>query len=164
VKIVTPEMISDLLSRAAVAPRRRTNLNLHTNPSDPLNRFLNAGLAGTYVRPHCHQIGKWELLNVVQGTFEVVIFTSDGKVKNRFALGPKGPALIEICGGEWHTVVFHAPAAVVLEVKPGPYGPQFDTEFARWAPMEGDPSVIPFLSWLESAGPGEVWAGTAARA
>jgi hypothetical protein len=51
---------------------------------------------------------------------DVVIFTSEGEVKTRFALAGNGPSLIEICGGEWHSVVFHAPAAVALEVKPGP--------------------------------------------
>ena len=133
-KIVTTEAIEELLTRAATAPRKRLNLNLHAEPSDPINRFLNAGLAGTYVRPHRHRIGKWELLNVLQGRLDVVIFTSNGDVNSRLALGAKGPSLVEIYGGEWHSFVFHAPAAVVLEVKPGPYEPQFDKEFAQWAP------------------------------
>ena len=61
-------------------PRRRTNLNLHEEPSDPINRFLNAGLLGTYVRPHRHRIDKWELLNVLQGRLDVVIFTAGEKL------------------------------------------------------------------------------------
>jgi hypothetical protein len=56
-KIIAAETITDLLARAASAPRKRMNLNLHAEPSDPTNRFLNAGLAGTYVRPHRHRIG-----------------------------------------------------------------------------------------------------------
>jgi cupin fold WbuC family metalloprotein len=56
-KIVTTEAIEELLTRAATAPRKRLNLNLHAEPSDPINRFLNAGLAGTYVRPHRHANG-----------------------------------------------------------------------------------------------------------
>ncbi len=163
-KIVTTETIADLLTRAAMAPRKRLNLNLHAEPSDPINRFLNAGLAGTYVRPHRHRIGKWELLNVLQGKLDVVIFSFNGEVKSRFALGPKGPSLIEIYGGEWHSFVFHTPAAVVLEVKPGPYEPQFDKEFAEWAPMEDDPVATLFLTWLESAAPGEVWPKRVKRA
>jgi hypothetical protein len=62
-KIVTAHTIVELLSRAAASPRKRANLNLHTELSDPTNRFLNAGLSGTYVRPHCHRIGKWELVS-----------------------------------------------------------------------------------------------------
>jgi hypothetical protein len=73
-----------------------------------------------------------------------------------------GPSIIEIYGGEWHSVVFHAPAAVVLEVKPGPYEPEFDKEFAEWAPKEGDPTASLFSTWLERALVGEAWAGAVA--
>jgi cupin fold WbuC family metalloprotein len=161
-KIVAAETVAELLVQAAVAPRKRLNLNLHAEPSDPVNRFLNAGIAGTYIRPHRHRVGKWELLNLLQGRLDVVIFTSNGKIYSRLSLDPNGPSLIEIDGGEWHSFLFYAPAAVVLEVKPGPYEPQFDKEFAGWAPTEDDPRAISFLSWLESAAPGDVWPGTGA--
>ena len=158
-KIVNSEMIAGLLTQAAGASRKRMNLNLHAEPGDPINRFVNAGLHGSYVRPHRHRKGKWELLNVLQGRLDVVIFSPDGEVKNRVTLGPTGQSLIEICGGEWHAVVFGAPAAVVLEVKPGPYEPELDKEFAKWAPVDGDPAADLFLTWLERGAPGEVWRG-----
>jgi len=158
-KIVTGEMIAELLARAAMSPRKRLNLNLHTELSDPTNRFVNAGVAGTYVRPHRHRIDKWELLNALQGRLDVVTFASSGAVKGRFAIGLGGPSLIEIPGDEWHSFVFHPPAAVVLEVKPGPYEPQLDKEFADWAPEEGAPAAASFLTWLENAPPGGIWGG-----
>ena len=153
-KIVTAETIAGLLSRAAASPRKRMNLNLHAELTDPIRRFLNAGIAGTYVRPHRHRIGKWELVSVVQGKFDLVIFTSDGVVKNRVALSSDGASVAEIPGGDWHSVVFHAPAAVVLEVKAGPYEPRLDKEFASWAPLEDDPAAALFVTWLETAAPG----------
>jgi cupin fold WbuC family metalloprotein len=157
--IVTAETIAELLSRAAASPRKRMNLNLHAEPADPIGRFLNAGIAGTYVRPHRHRIGKWELVSVLQGKFDLVIFTSDGVVKSRVALRTEDARVAEIPGGDWHSVVFHAPAAVVLEVKAGPYEPRLDKEFASWAPREDDPAAARFVSWLETAAPGErVWA------
>src|SRR5690348_13064021 len=115
-KIVSSEMIAGLLAKAGSAPRKRMNLNLHAEPGDPINRFLNAGLQGSYVRPHRHRKGKWELLNVLQGRLDVLIFTPEGEVKNRASLSPTGQGVVEICGGEWHGVVFGAPAAVILEV------------------------------------------------
>ncbi len=96
---------------------------------------------------------------MLQGRLDVVIFGPEGEVKNRVSLGPTGQSLIEICGGEWHGVVFRAPAAVVLEVKPGPYEPELDKEFADWAPGDSDPAVDLFLTWLESAAPREIWPG-----
>ena len=154
-KIVTAETIADLLSRAAASPRKRANVNIHTELSDTTNRFLNAGLSGTYVRPHRHRVGKWELVTALQGKLDVVIFTPDGVVKDRVSLGPEGVILAEVKGGDWHSVVFHAPAAVILEVKPGPYEPQLDKEFATWAPPEDDPAAAVFVRWLETAAPGE---------
>ena len=106
-KIVTTETIAELLTRAATAPRKRLNLNLHAEPSDPINRFLNGGLAETYVRPHRHRIGKWELLNVLQGRLDVVIFTSNGEVKSRFTL--EGPELDRNL--RWRMAQFRFPRA-----------------------------------------------------
>ena len=94
-------------------------------------------------------------MTVLQGRFDVVIFNSDGIVKSRAVLGSQGASVAEIPGGEWHSVVFHAPAAVVLEVKAGPYEPQLDKEFASWAPPENDPAAAQFVSWLETAAPGD---------
>jgi cupin fold WbuC family metalloprotein len=156
-KIITKEAISDLLANAAVSPRKRTNLNLHPELTDPINRFVNAGLVGTYVRPHRHRVGRWELVSVLQGSLDLLIFKSSGELTGRFALGDEGASLAEIPGGDWHTFVFHAPAAVILEVKPGPYEPQLDKEFSSWAPKEGDPTVARFVAWLEGATLGETW-------
>jgi cupin fold WbuC family metalloprotein len=150
-KIITADTVAELPSRAAASPRKRMNLNLHAERTDTTNRFLNAGIAGTYVRPHRHRIGKWEHLSVVQGKFDVVIFTSDRVVKNRVALSSEATRVVEIPGGDWHSVVFHAPAAIVLEVKAGPYKPLLDKEFASWAP----PAATLFVTRLEAAAPGE---------
>jgi cupin fold WbuC family metalloprotein len=83
-KIVTAEMIAELLSRAAASPRKRMNLNLHAELTDPIARFLNAGIAGTYVRPHRHRTGKWELVSVLQGRVDLVIFRRSAR-KPRFS-------------------------------------------------------------------------------
>ena len=153
-KLVTAGTITELLLSASVSPRKRMNLNLH-EPGSPVSRFINAGIAGTYVRPHRHQIDKWELVSVIKGHFDLLIFTPDGVVKDRITLSPEGVSVAEIPGGTWHTAVFRAPAAVVLEVKAGLYEPQLDKEFASWAPSENDPAIATFVSWLETATPGE---------
>src|SRR5262249_25113160 len=108
-RVITTETIAELLSRALASPRKRTNLNLHAELSDSTNRFLNAGIAGTYVRPHRHRIGTWELLSVGQGTVDVMTFTADGAVKNRVSLTAAGSNLVvEISGGDWHNIVSRA--------------------------------------------------------
>jgi cupin fold WbuC family metalloprotein len=156
-KVVTAETMASLVARAAEVPRKRTNLDLHATPEDPVNRFLNAGLAGTYVRPHRHRRDKWEFLSLLQGRIDVLIFSADGEVRDRTALFTGGASVMEIPGGEWHSLVFGAPAAVLLEVKPGPYEPDLDKEFAAWAPAEGSAGAASFTAWLETAARGDVW-------
>jgi cupin fold WbuC family metalloprotein len=156
-KNITAETIEDLLTQAARASRKRVNLNLHKEPSDPINRFLNAGISGTYIQPHRHRVGKWELLSLIQGHLDVVLFEDNGRIKRRMTLDSRISNLIEIPGGEWHSFVFCSPGAVVLEVKPGPYEPDLDKEFATWAPREGESASASFLAWLERATSGETW-------
>ena len=156
-KTVDNKMISDLLLRAAASPRKRINHNLHTELIDPINRFVNAGIASTYVRPHRHSLGKWELVSVLQGGVDLVLFTENGAVKSRLSIGSENIAVAEIPGGTWHSFVFRKPSAVMLEVKPGPYEAQNDKEFAEWAPPEDHPSVTSFVRWLGKARPGERW-------
>ena len=156
-KIVTPEMIADLLARATATPRKRMNLNLHPALSDPTNRFVNAGIAGTYVRPHRHRPHRWEIISVLQGRLDLLLFAAEGEVKARIPLGADGAGLVEIPGGAWHSFVFHAPAAVVLEVKPRPLRTPARQGVAEWAPAEGAGSAISFTAWLETATPGDLW-------
>lgn len=148
--------IDDLVARARVSPRRRLNLNLHTDLSDPIQRLLNAGEPGTYVRAHRHAAEHWEVFAVLRGQIDVLIFAGDGTVTQRLALRERG-GLVEIPGGTWHGLTFMAPGSVAIEVKPGPYIAQSDKEFARWAPREEDPVAAQCEKWLASAGIGERW-------
>src|SRR5471030_2541939 len=87
-KTVTADTMDELVARAAASQRRRTNLNLHEAPGDPINRFLNVGVAGTYVRPHRHAVGRWEMFVALRGRLDVVTFAADGIVAERLALTP----------------------------------------------------------------------------
>jgi cupin fold WbuC family metalloprotein len=151
--------IDDLVARARVSPRRRLNLNLHAELSDPIQRLLNAGDPGTYVRAHRHAAGRWELFAILRGQIDVLIFADDGTIAQRSALR-EGGGLIEIPGGIWHGLAFMAPGSVAIEVKPGPYLAQSDKEFAPWAPREEDPAAAQCEKWLASAGVGERWSAT----
>ena len=97
------------------------------------------------------------MVTILKGSVDILIFTLDGKVEDRFRLSGNDVYVGEISGGDWHGLVFHAPAAVILEVKPGPYEPELDKEFAEWAPPEGDRETELFVGWLERAKPGDSW-------
>jgi cupin fold WbuC family metalloprotein len=149
-RLIEPRLIDDLIAQARLSPRRRQNLNL-----DPIQRFLNAGEPGSYVRPHRHREGRWELVSVLRGRIDALLFDETGVVTQRHAL-PAGGG-IEIPGGTWHGFVFAESGSVALEVKPGPYDAALDKEFAAWAPVEADAAAAACARWLAAATAGTTW-------
>jgi cupin fold WbuC family metalloprotein len=149
-QLLTQELIDGLIERARAAPRRRINHNFHSGPEDNPHRFLNVLVEGTYVQPHRHlDPPKSETFLVLAGRVGVLLFAGDGTVLGRHVLGPEGDSLgIDLEPGVWHTIVCLSPHAVCFEVKPGPWQPASDKEFASWAPREGDAGVAAYLDRL----------------
>jgi len=58
---------------------------------------------------------------------------------------------VELEPNTWHTVIPLTENSIILEVKEGPYTPTQETDFAPWAPREGDEHVVQFLNWLETS-------------
>ncbi|WP_041633701.1 WbuC family cupin fold metalloprotein [Magnetospirillum gryphiswaldense] len=151
-KTVTHATLADLAAEAAAAPRRRKNRNLHEHLDDPIQRLLNALEPGTYIRPHRHPDGVWELFTLLSGACSILVFDAQGVVTQRVDLAQDGTLAAEIPAGAWHGVVARRPGTVVIEVKPGPYVPG---SFAAWAPEEGSDGAATCLDWLQRAQVGE---------
>lgn len=134
------------VAAAQRAQRQRSNYNLHPQLDDAIQRFFNCLEPPTYVRPHRHAPGKFELFVLLQGKAGVLVFDEHGLVTEKHLLAPDALVAVEIPGGVLHTVVALAPNTVLFEVKPGPYQPLTDKDFAPWAPQEGDPQSTSLLS------------------
>lgn len=149
-KRITREQLETLSRQAARSARRRANWNLHSNLHDPTQRFCNAMEPGTYVRPHRHEAPpRWELFFAITGQALVVTFGHDGSLLTRASIGAEGPDYgIEIPMGVWHTVASLKSGTVLLEIKPGPYVPVTDKDFARWAPEEGHSACTRLERWF----------------
>jgi len=93
---------------------------------------------------------------MLRGKVEVVTFDAAGRVTARYAVG-EGTANMayETPAATWHTLIAAVGGAAFLEIKQGPYDPATMSEFAPWAPAEGDPAVAHFQHWLRTARPGE---------
>ena len=150
VKLLTQGMLAELRERAHASPRLRTNYNFHPALEDNPHRFLNVMCRGTFITPHRHlEPPKSEAFLVLSGSIAFVIFDDEGRVEQITILGPEGEALgIDIAPGVWHTLVVLSEDAACYEVKPGPYTPASDKEFAGWAPREGRPECAAFLAGL----------------
>ena len=149
-QLIDAGLFERVLDQARQSPRRRMNFNFHSAPDDNAHRFLNVMLEGTYVRPHRHITPrKAEAFLVLEGRVAIFLFDEDGNVTAGKALGgPDAPVGIDIAPGEWHGLAVLSPHAVTYEVKPGPYSPAGDKQFASWAPAEGDAGVPEYLNRL----------------
>ena len=158
-KLISAALLDQLAAAAAASPRGRTHHNLHESPADPVQRYLVVANRGSYFRPHRHAT-RAELALVVRGELDLITFDGAGRVTARYPFG-EGAANIayEQGSGSWHTVVVKRDGTAFLEVKEGPYDPATASEFARWAPAEGDASAARFLEWARVAAPGDAAPG-----
>ncbi len=163
VQLITEELVAAVIEQARRSPRRRTNYNFHADNGDNPHRFLNVFLEGSYVQPHRHRtVPKAESFIVLRGHMVAMVFDDSGEVISGHILGPGpfdglAPARvtskvvahgIDLAPGVWHTVAALTPVAVCYEVKPGPWDPATDKEFAEWAPAEGSPGAAEYLQSL----------------
>lgn len=146
-------LFSDLLTQAEQSERKRSHHCLHTEHDDPVQRMCIALKKGTYVRPHFHgQNKKWELLLVLKGSLTLVIFDQAGTIVEKLSLSPNQTIMgAEFPENTWHSIYPETDDVIILEVKPGPFTPAQESDFASWAPKEGEASVNKFMQWLSGA-------------
>jgi cupin fold WbuC family metalloprotein len=154
-KVMGAARIAELKAAAPSAARLRVHANLHDDLSDPIQRVVIALEPGTYVRPHRHADGIWELFAVLDGALAVLTFTPAGVVDERVELRPGGTPMVQLPPGAWHSVVVLAPGTVAFELKPGPYCATTDKTFAAWAPAEGEEGAAAMVRWMETAQTGD---------
>jgi cupin fold WbuC family metalloprotein len=151
VQVIDGPLFERLIERARQSPRRRTNYNFHHSMDENPHRFLNVMLRGTYVTPHRHtDPPKSESFLALRGEIAFFLFDDAGHVTHTEILG-RATIGIDIPPGVWHSLAVLSPEAVCYEVKPGPYSPANDKDFAPWAPREGDPRAAEYLDRLIAA-------------
>jgi cupin fold WbuC family metalloprotein len=125
------------------------NFNLHSGPEDNPHRFFNVMLRGTYIAPHRHlDPPKAEAFLVLEGELAFFVFSDSGEVGTCEVLGRNGRFGVDLAPGVWHTMAVLTEHAICFEVKPGPWSPMNDKEFAPWAPREGELGVESYLESL----------------
>ena len=155
-KLLPHALLDELAAKATASPRARAHHNIHSSPADPVQRFLVVATQDSYFRPHRHR-SKSELATLLRGRLTVLTFDAHGRVTARYCVGEGEESLAyETPPDTWHTLVPGAAGSAFLEVKEGPYDAATATEFAAWAPPEGDAAVPQFLQWLRTAQPGSL--------
>jgi cupin fold WbuC family metalloprotein len=136
---ITDELLNTISNEAKASDRKRCTYSFHNSNSDYIQRFLNAGEIGTYVRPHKHENpDRVEIFLILKGRFLVIEFDDDGEIIDHIILdSEKGKKGVEIPPKTWHSLIVLKEGSVLYEVKEGPFIMETDKIFAKWAPEEG---------------------------
>jgi len=155
IQAITSSLLDDLLSRAAVSPRRRAIHCLHEGDWEHCHRMLNALTPGTYVRPHRHDSDhQSEAFILLRGRLALLLFDEDGNVNfthSRILSPTAGLFGMDIPPRLWHSLVA-LEDAVIYEVKGHPAGgyvQERDKNFAMWSPEEGSAESEAYLQKME---------------
>jgi cupin fold WbuC family metalloprotein len=149
---ITQPQLAQLADAAAASARRRSHILLHADHADQVQRLLILLEPDSYVRPHVHS-EQWEMLVLLRGRLDLLIFTPQAELTQRLAMSADSP-VVQIPRGTWHGGVALEAQTLVMEVKPGPYRPN---EFAAWAAEEGDAASGAFVVWAKGAELGAKW-------
>ncbi|ODN41732.1 WbuC family cupin fold metalloprotein [Piscirickettsia litoralis] len=146
---IDQDLLQSLSAKAASLPRKRINLNFHTDDHAPCHRLLIAIEPNSYVRPHCHaDHNKDETMLVLQGRLGLIYFDQDGTVTKTFVLSPNETIGTTIPHGQLHSVIALEAGTVFFESKAGPYQPPQKNEISTFAPAENTPKATDYLQKL----------------
>jgi len=147
---IGPEEIDVVKRQALFNPRRRCRICAHPSTEDRLHEMIIVHAGDLYVHPHRHP-GKSESFHIIEGRLSVVLFDDAGHEVDRIRMGPPGSGravFYRLSQALYHTVLLEDPIVVFHEVTNGPFVAG-ETEFAPWAPGDGDaPAQAAFRAGL----------------
>ena len=154
VTAITNREVEQAVAASRGNRRRRIILPFHQGSADHLQRMLNAMQPDSYIRPHRHlHPPKAETVLILRGELLCLVFDESGMATDAYLIRPGNDAFGFDCqAGIYHTFIAMRPDTVFFEVKPGPYEPASDKDFAAWAPPEGQPDVAAYLESLRRIG------------
>ena len=129
------DMAINALHEAALkSDRKRAHKLLHHSHEDKVQRLLIGLVKDSYVEPHYHELpNQWELFTVLSGELKITLYESDGALKKQFIAGPAhSVSIVEFNPGDIHSVECISDRALMLEVKEGPFNPDFAKAFPHW--------------------------------
>jgi len=157
-KTITKSQLIAITNDAKQAARKRSHYNLHADFADAVQRMCVAIEPDSYVRPHVHtEKNKWELIILLSGAIEIVIFDHTGAISEKIMLSAdSGSCSVEIPSNTVHSLHSLESGTVFFEIKEGPYSPFNSNDFADWSPNENEvEQVRRYQAWCRCASIGE---------
>ncbi len=150
-KLITDDMLGQLIQQASDSPRKRSHYNVHESLEDVVQKLLVAATTDSYFRPHRHR-DKAEFALVLRGRFVVFTFDDQGNIVQQQIIGDgTGINGMELPPNTWHCWLSLSDDAVFFETKQGPYDPATASDFAPWAPAENTPEATQYIDMLRNS-------------
>lgn len=126
IKKVDSTLASQMLRQAENSERKRAHHNFHARLDEDVHRLLMSATPETIFPIHRHP-DKWELMAILQGKCELMLYNPDGSIEEILLLTPGGEIPASVMAFELPPGQFHRlrplTNSLVLEVKKGPYTP-----------------------------------------
>lgn len=134
-KLIDNAAIDTVFENALKSERKRSHLLLHHTHEDKVQRLLIGLVKGSYVEPHYHELlNQWELFTVLSGDLKITLYNAQGDIKKEFHAGPEHTtSIVEFSPGDIHSVECISDRALMLEVKEGPFNPNYAKAFPHWS-------------------------------
>lgn len=123
--------LANLYKEAEKSERLRSHLLLHQSHQDKVQRLLIALVKDSYVEPHYHELPhQWEMFVILEGQIEVTLYDHVGSIINKFLAGENTDiSIVNLEPNEVHSIKCISPQALMLEVKEGPFDPNYAKKF-----------------------------------
>lgn len=147
---ITDDLLNKVAEMSRNSPRKRIIFPFHKTGEESIHRMLNGIQPNSYIQPHRHQrANKAEGIILLRGSIAYFTFDEEGKISEQMKL----TAGTTDFGVDTEPHIYHSFLAlekdtVIYEVKPGPYNPELDKDFANWAPTEGTEAAKSYLQNL----------------
>ncbi|HEI7949980.1 TPA: WbuC family cupin fold metalloprotein [Proteus mirabilis] len=123
--------LANLYKEAEKSERLRSHLLLHQSHQDKVQRLLIALVKGSYVEPHYHELPhQWEMFIILEGTIEVTLYDHMGSIIENFLAGENTDiSIVSLEPNEIHSIKCISSQALMLEIKEGPFDPNYAKKF-----------------------------------
>lgn len=138
--------ISRLKRMADESPKHRARICAHKDNSAAIHEMIIVINRESYISPHRHA-KKCESFHLVEGDADIVVFDDSGEIQKVIRFSKDHAFYYRLDTERFHTIVVRSESIVFHEVTNGPFVPGA-TEYAKFAPSEGDSNVNPYRTRL----------------
>lgn len=130
-KYIDKVSLDNLYNEAEKSERLRSHLLLHKSHEDKVQRLLIALVKGSYVEPHYHELPhQWEMFVILEGQIEITLYNNSNEIKESFLAGENTSiSIVNLEPNEIHSIKCISPKALMLEIKEGPFEPNYAKKF-----------------------------------